>query len=157
MRSGPPDDRRGSALLKYLDPFYDYGLNEYQLCWLPYQELFVDCWDTDLVTVGTRVPARHAHLFGNGQQRFPAAELIEAGVTEAELDDLRDGGLAREPVDTTFGQERFRIAQLPPDREVRVTWRETIAEFIGEPHASLFKGLRQYGRDEDLRILSSRG
>jgi hypothetical protein len=40
---------------------------------------------------------------------------------------------------------------------VAVTWRETIAAFIGEFHADAFVGLRRYGPDEDLRILSMRG
>jgi hypothetical protein len=143
--------------LQYLDQFYDYGRNEDQLGWIPYQELFIDCWNTDLVTIESRVPARHAFLFGDGQQPFPNAELLGSGAGEAGLDRLRRGSLANHPVDISFGQNRARLAELPPDREVPVTWRATISEFIGEPHASLFQGLRQYGPDEDLRILSKRG
>ena len=42
-----------------------------------------------------------------------------------------------------FGKDQlFRMRPGPP---------------IGEPHAALFKGLRQYGPDVDLRILSRRG
>jgi hypothetical protein len=157
MCPGPPDDRRGSALLRHLDRFYDYQRNEDHLCWLPYPELLIDCWDTDWVTVWAKVPAQHALLFGDGQQEFPEAELLAAGIPEVELDHLRNGRLTEEPVDVTFGRQRFRLADLPPDYEVEVTWRATIAEFIGEPHAGLFKGLRGYGPDEELRILSLRG
>jgi hypothetical protein len=155
MRQGLPDDRRGSPLLRYLDQFYDYARNEDGLCWLPYPELFIDCWDTDRVTIGAKVPARYALLFGDGNQEFPEAALLESGASEEELERLGTGWWpAREPVDITFGKQRSRLAELPPDRLVEVTWRATIAEFIGERHAGLFKGLRRYGPDEDLRILS---
>lgn len=156
MRSGPPDDRRRSPLLRHLDQISDYNRNEDELCWLPYAELDIDCWDTDFVTIGTSVPARHALLFGDGRQGLPRAALLAAGASQKELERLRDGKLAREPVDAAFGQHRSRIAELPPDRLVEVTWRATIAEFIGEPHAGSFKGLRQYGPDDELRILSRR-
>jgi hypothetical protein len=143
--------------LRHLDQFYDYGRNEDELCWLPYPESIIGCWDTDLVTVGVRVPARYALLFGDGLQRFPGAALLGAGASEEELERLRGGRPASAPVDTAFGRQRSRIAGLPPDHPVEVTWRATIAELIGEPHAGLFKGLRRYGPDEDLRILSRRG
>jgi hypothetical protein len=157
MRPGRPEEQQGSALLQYLDQFYDYGRNEDNLCWLPYPELFIDSWNTDYLTIAGMAPVRSALLFGNGSQRFPKAELLAAGVTEAEFDRLAQGRWTDEPTDLTVGRERFRLAQLPPDREVQVTWRATIGEFVGEPHASIFQGLRQYGRDEDLRILSRRG
>jgi hypothetical protein len=157
MRLGPPDDRRGSPLLRHLDEYYDYSRNEECLCWLPYAELFADCWDTDFVTVESSVPARYALLFGDGQQRFPEEALLEAGASEKELEPLCYGRPTQMPVDSTFGRQRSRIAELPPYRSVEVTWRATIAEFIGEPHAGLFKGLTRYGPAEDLRILSRRG
>lgn len=157
MRAGPPDDRRGSPLLQHLGTFYDFGRNEDDLCWIPYTELVIDCWEKDLVTVGAPIAAKYALLFEDGLQRFPRAELIGANAPESELDHLRERSLVREPVHMIFGRQRYRVAELPPDAAIDVTWRETIAEFIGEPHASLFRGLRRYGRDEDLRILSRRG
>jgi hypothetical protein len=157
MRPGPPDDRRGSPLLRHLDQRDEHGRNDDGLCWLPYPELLIASWDTELVTVGTSVPARYALLFGDGLQRFPSAALLAAGASQEELGRLHDGRLASAPVDAAFGRQRSRIAALPPDRPVEVTWRATIAELIGEPHAGLFKGLRRYGPDEDLRVLSRRG
>ncbi len=71
--------------------------------------------------------------------------------------DLRDGRLAREPLDVTFGVHRFRVAELPPEGKVEVTWKETIGGFMGEEHAGAFRRLRRYGKDGDLRILSMRG
>jgi hypothetical protein len=157
MRSGPPEDRRGSALLQYLDQFYDYAHNEAQLCWLPYPDLVIDLWKSAQVTVEAKAPARYALLFGDGRQTFPEAALLETGASQEELDRLGQGWLTREPVDTTFGRQRFRLAELPPDQLVEVTWRVTLAEFIEEPHSGLFEGLRRYGLDEELRILSRRG
>jgi hypothetical protein len=157
MRPGAPEERQGSALLQYLDQLYDYGRNEDNLCWLPYPELFIDSWNTDYLTIEGMTPVRYALLFGNGQQQFPSTALLAVGLTEREVDRLREGRWTDEPVDITLGRERYRLAEMPPDREVKVTWRATIGEFVGEPHASLFTGLRQYGRDEDLRILSKRG
>jgi hypothetical protein len=119
--------------------------------------LVIDCWDTELVTVGTRVPVGYAVLFGDGRQEFPRAALLGSGASEEEVKRVRDARLVREPLDVTTGRQRSRIAELPPGRLVDVTWRATVAEFIGEPYAGSFKGLRRYARDEDLRILSKRG
>ena len=157
FRSGPPDDRRGSPLLRYLDGWYDYEGNEDHLCWIPFEELFVDFWDVDKVTVRSRVQARHALLFGDGQRPFPRAELVAAGVEEDVVERYHQGEWVDEPVDVSSGKDRSRLNGLPGDSVVEVTWRDTISEFIGEPLAGLFKGLRQYGRDEDLRVLSRRG
>jgi len=159
LRPGPPDDRRGSALLRYLDNVhhYDFSKNESHLSWMPYEELFIDCWDTDTVIVIGAVAARHALLFGNGEQPFPAVELLAAGVEEEKLERVRNGWWTTQPVDMTFGPDRYYLSQLPPDREVGVTWRDTIAGFIGESHTAAFRALRRYGRDEDLRILSMWG
>lgn len=155
LRPGPPDDRRGSALLQYLESVhhYDYEKNDYHLSWMPYEELFIDCWTTDTVLVGNEVPARHALLFGNGEQPFPTAELVATGVEEAELEKFRNGWWVNEPTDVSFGVHRHQLSQLPPERDVCVTWRDTIAGFVGEGYADAFRGLRRYGRDEDLRIL----
>jgi len=150
MRPGPPAERRGSTLLRHLDEFYDYRRNEDQLCWLPYPELLIDFWDTEHVTVAADVPAQHAPLFGDGTQAFPRAALIEAGASDQELERNRARRPVREPVDAAFGRERHRIAELPPDQPVEVTWRTTIAELIGEPYVVLFKARKRGG----VRLIS---
>ena len=157
MRSGPPADRRGSALLDHLDRNYDYGRNADQLCWLPYPELVIDGWDTEWVTIAAQVPAAYGLFFGDGQQRFPRSELLGAGVSEIACDRWRRGWLACKPVDRTVGKERFQLANLLPNHKIKVTWQATIREFVGEPHARLFSDLRQYGKDEDLRLLAKLG
>jgi hypothetical protein len=157
MRPGPPDDRRGSALLRYLDQFYDYERNEDRMCWLSYPALLIDCWDSEVVTVAANVQARHAILFGDGTQSFPRAALVTAGASDEELEVLHKGRPVRAPVATAFGRQRNHIAGLSQDEPVEVTWRATITELVGGPYSILFKGLRQYGPDEELRILSKRG
>jgi len=136
---------------------YDYDRDEDQLGWIPYPELLIDCWDTESVTVAGSVPARRAPLFEDGTRPFPRAALRSAGATDRELERLADARPVREPLDVAFGRERHRIAELPPDELVQVTWRATVAELIGEPYVALFKGLRRYGPDEELRILHKRG
>ena len=153
MRQGPPEDRRGSPLFQYLDTFFDYEREGESLFWLPYEELLVDCWDTEKVLVRAKAPARYALLFGDGRGPFPRAELLAAGMKEEELPGWRDTGLTREAADMTFGPDRFRVSGLPPEREVEVTWQETVSGFMGERDAGAFRRLRRYGPDADLRLL----
>jgi hypothetical protein len=158
MRQGPPEDRRGSPLFQYLDTFFDYEREWRSLYWLPYEELLVDCWDTETVLARAKVPARYALLFGDGRSPLPRAELLAAGMKEEELPGpWHNTRLTREPLDMTFGPDRFRVSGLPPEREVEVTWRETISGFMGERDAGAFRRLRRYGPGEDLRLLATYG
>jgi len=157
MRRELPEERCGSAFFRYLDSYYDYTCDEDKICWLPYEDLLIDCWEEDTVTVKAKVPSQFALIFGNGRRSFPHSDLISAGVAASKLDDLRNGRVTRDPIDVTFGERRFQITELPPDREVEVSWVETIRNYIGESHTNAFRRLRHYGRDEDLRILSMRG
>ncbi len=155
MKAGPPDDWRGSPFLENLSLHYDVRNDDLGLYWISYPELFIDCWDTDFVTLISSVPASFALIFGDGNQRFPESELLEAGLPQERIDKIRRGWLATEHVDNLFGRDRFIVAQMPSDRQVDVTWRATISEFVGEPYANAFKSLRRYGPDDSLRILAS--
>ena len=157
MRLGAPEDRRGSALLQELERSYGHLIHEVDLCWMPYADLCVDCWDTDRLILRKQFPARYAILFGNGQQPFPRAELLAVRQSDLELRGLEDGWLTTEPLDNTVGERRFRLGEIPGHYQVEVTWTATIAEFIGEPQARVFQELGRYGPDEELRILSGRG
>jgi hypothetical protein len=157
MHPGPPDDRRGSPLLQHLDQFYDYASNDSRLCWIPYPELFIDHWQTDYVTVGSDFPAHVALLFGEGAALFPRDALLAKGLTPESLDDFRLGRRLADPLNVTGGRLRYELSRTRENEPVTVTWRETYAEFVGEFRAHLFQELRRYGRDEDLRILSTSG
>lgn len=155
LKPGAPSDRRGSPLLKYLEYYGDHIPEDIQLCWLPYTDLLIDCWDRDKLLVGTTVPTGFAHLFGDGRQNFPSEELSGAGFDPDQWDsDLVE--TYDEPIDYTFGRNRFVISNPSPPHEVAVTWFATIAEYIGGWCAE-FKRLRMYGRDDDLRLLITRG
>jgi hypothetical protein len=162
MRPGPPDDRRGSALLEYLDQFYDYGRDEDELCWLPYSDLMIDNWDTEWVTVGARVPARYALLFEDGRQSFPTAALLGTGASEIELERLRDGSLGALLFNIGSGprvakgnRHRRRLA-YPSDRfhssdgASPLLRLGNIAAELGPPHSDP-PICRRYGRNFQAR------
>ncbi len=159
MRPGAPEQQRGSALLKQLAREYDNCLcDELGLCWIPYTDLCIDTWDTESLILRAQIPARHALLFENGRRRFPREQLVATGLTAQETDQLEwKAFLAEETVDHTIGQQRHRLSETPGHYDVTVTWNATIAEFIGERHSRVFRELRRYGVDEELRILSKRG
>jgi len=158
FRAGAPDDREGSSFFTYYDRQYryDYSVNEDQICWIPYSHLLIDDWDQQTVLVGSSVGVAIAPVFGDGRQRFPRTLLAEDETRDI-ADVRRAAMLVGKPVDTAFGRERFRNAQLPMDSEVDVTWIQTIAEFIGTTWVTAFRELRNYGADDQLRVISVRG
>jgi hypothetical protein len=153
MHQGLPEDRC-SPLLRYLETFVDYEHQVENLYWLPYEELLIDSWDTEKVLARAEVAARYALLFGDGRSPFPRAELLEAGMNEEDLPGRGSKRLSREPVDMTFGPDRFQVSELALERKLQVTWQETISDFMGERDAGAFRRLRRYAPDEDLRLLA---
>jgi hypothetical protein len=63
--------------------------------------------------------------------------------------------LVKEPLDRTFGRGRFEIERAAPEARVSVTFRASVSEPLGEPRAAAFRGLRAYGADPELRVLSN--
>jgi len=154
LQPGAPDDRRGSPLLKYLDQYGDELPDDIRLCWLPYANLMIDCWDEEQLVVGAKVPVPFAILFGDGRQMFPEESLLRAGFDFKSWDRDRVG-LRSVPIDRTVGRNRFEISDHPTTHEVGVTWTTSIASYVG--WSAEFKRLREFARDEDLRILVTRG
>jgi hypothetical protein len=159
MRPGPPPDRSaGSGLFRWLDGFYDYFRDEYRLHWIPASDLLIDLWDEATISLATNVPARFAHLFGDGQQSFPRAQLEDAGFDRDRLILLLDwryhAWIAREPIDVVHDWRRQQQARANPDYLMNVTWKETITSLLGEQLANSFKGLAALGAWQDLRIIT---
>jgi hypothetical protein len=160
MRNELPPDRSGSAFLQWLDSFgYDYKSDDWQISWIPYAELQIDCWDEPMLLVEEHVSTTYALLFGDGEQPFPRQPLLEAGYDEEKMEKLQCPAyachLTKQPIDRTQGKSRHQLEQLPSDAPVLVTWAVTISDFLGDKRANSFKSLRQYGRDEDLRIITT--
>ncbi|MFO0809936.1 MAG: hypothetical protein U0746_15045 [Gemmataceae bacterium] len=128
--------------------------------WLPMEELALDLWDQFDVLVCKRVAARYALHFGDGGQSFPRSHLLSAGLAAAAIDKLEatsyyvsDAALVGEPVDWNHGKRRHELAGVGPDWGVGVTWRVSIAGFLGGWRTAEFRNLRRFGRDDELRIV----
>lgn len=151
--TGRPEWTRASALYNTWFPA-GYEDRELDVAWIPYEELSVDGWCERWLTLATRVPAPAALLFGDGGQPFPEAALAAAGWNEDEIRRARDGQLAAEPIDRTLGRARHEVEAGHPMRAVEVTWRESVAGFLRDWRAEAFRSLRQYGSDDQLRVVS---
>ncbi|MEM1182407.1 MAG: hypothetical protein AAGM22_28935 [Acidobacteriota bacterium] len=156
FQPGAPEERGSSPLLNHLKNRRDYGFdrNEDSLSWLPLTEMWLDSWQDETVLVGYPVEARWVPHFGDGNSPFPIDLLSDPDFKEDR--DLRERARLWRgaPINGMSGADRFRWSIRPPHAAFNVTWRETIAELIGGRYAQLFTSLRDYGRDEDLRILS---
>ena len=116
--------------------------------------MLLDDWQYETVLVGYRVEARWASYFRDGNSPFPIDLLNDPNFKEDKYLRERARQWRGAPSNGIGGADRFRLSKLPPNAAFDVTCRETIAEYIGGRYAQLFASLRDYGRDEDLRILS---
>lgn len=153
FRIGRPEWTRASALYRSWFPA-GWEERELEIAWIPYEELMVDSWGESRLTVKTRVPASAALLFGDGDQPFPEAALTAAGWDEEQIRRARDGHMASTPIDRTGSRERHEVEASHPLRAFEVTWRETVAGFLGDWRLEAFRSLRRYGSDDELRVVS---
>lgn len=123
--------------------------------WLPFEELAVDLWDDYRVLLGSPIEAQFAPLFGDGLQPFPWDALSEV---DSVISGKRGFGLfddvylVDEPIPRSFGKGRHEAERSPPLRHLDITFIATISEIIGEWRVAAFRGLRQYGREEELVV-----
>ena len=146
-------------------PLYQRNVNaftEWFSGWLPFEELLLDCWDETLLLVSKRVTASHALLFGDGQQPFPHQALLLAGFEQLEIERLENTSyyvkyaeIVDQPIDYNSGQTRNYLERmlLFPNQLVKVSWKVTVSQFLGEWRTKEFRRIRQYGADEELRII----
>ena len=154
MRHGFPPERERSELCRWIETQWREGLEDYNVCWLPAEELLLDDWQTTWLTVAQEIPARYAGLFGNGRERFPEKALGEAGYDASDRKSFRRGAYTVEAaIDYTFGKHFALRRNTPPDDSLPVTWLENVEEYIGEEGTAAFHSLRQLGRAEELRIV----
>ena len=156
---GCPNDWGNSPLLHYLKDVheYDFDRNDDTVAWIPFSELFVDEWENETLLVGYRVESKWVSYFGDGNSPFPHDLMNKTDFKVDMCFRERARRWSGEPICGIYGAARNRLSKLPPDAGFNVTCRETVAEYIGNHYAPLFAGIREHGRDEDLRILSVRG
>ena len=152
---GAPPDWEHSAIFRWLAPWYDFAGDEFEISWLPFEDLLLDEWDRTTLIVSQRVKARYAAWFGDGAGAFPRDAVAGAGLSER---DLFDGGRERvvgAPIDRTFGRGRYEIEQAGDETLVDVTWAETIAGLMGDRVTREFRAVRRFGPDAALRVIST--
>lgn len=152
MRQGLPGNYGESPFFEYLFSFGKDAPTELRLSWLPYEELLIDEWSGQEICVGATFDCWYATLFGDGRQPFPRENLVRAGASPSELAPRER--LCRESVDWTTGKNRDQLSRMSK-QGVWVTWKATVAEFLGADLVASFQGLRQWGTDADLRILAT--
>ena len=153
---GIPPAWHTSPLYRWFAQFYDFSLNEWHIAWIPYEDLLLDAWPAQRVLVTCQVEARFAHLFSDGEQPLPEAELEGAGCPEWTTQFLRGRSTPAKdgPLNRTYGKLRNQLEQMAPDALVSVSWVDTLAGVMGDDAVSAFCGLKRYGASCDLRIIA---
>ena len=121
--------------------------------WIGYPQLMVDFWrDKGTLLVGNSVSVHFASLFADGNGEFPAEALKAAGCFDVDL--LPHRSSAENPIDRQSGYALAKLIEKTPEAQIPVTWRTSIVELLGDETCNDFINLRQYGRDEDIRVIA---
>ncbi len=130
--------------------------------WASVDDLLVDEWSELYLLACRNVPAQFAQCFSLGDQPFPRQELLEAGCSVEDTDELEDvstsadarfrgrGGRVVETVDHPIVQYT-RGDHLPA--VIRVSWKLSVADFLGDWRYSALQAVREDAADKDLRII----
>ena len=139
-----PSEIECTALYKQLQ----YGFNEWYRGWISFEDLYLDEWSTSFLYITTHVPPHLASEFTDGAEPFPEQQLLNRGCSPDEIatycNDNSDIWVTQ-PIVPGFRANDFR-------GWVKVSWKKSIAEVVGDWRVSEFQKLRQFGRDSDLRI-----
>ena len=128
----------------------DYGFHEWYRGWIAFEDLLLDLWADSFVFIAGNVPPHLASVFADGAQPFPERQLADQGCTADEIASIRDGyrnQMVDRPLFPGTGADGFRGGWK------RVTWKMSIADFLGDWRVSEFHKLREFGADRDLRII----
>jgi hypothetical protein len=151
---GVPEHTSRSALLRSLGPHYDFEHDERRISWIAFPDLMVDLWDEMQLILQCNVPSRDAALFADGRRAFPAEALKQQGISEYDIGRLREGNITSSSIDRTQGRDRFQIESAAPESRIAVTFVETVRDYLGHHRVEAFRGLRMYGADDELRVIS---
>jgi hypothetical protein len=83
-----------------------------------------------------------APLFADGTRAFPEQALCEAGLSEFDVDRLRDGRPTATSIDRTWGRARHDAQVAEPLHAMPVTWTDSVAGLFGRHALSAFQSLR---------------
>ncbi|PQO35601.1 hypothetical protein [Blastopirellula marina] len=148
-------DMSDADCLDYVNRCFD----DHYFGWIGFEELMIDLWSETELLIRKNVPARFASAFGDGSLRFPRETLLTLGMPEDDADRLantwyyaNDSG--RSLAGYSVVDEPFirRFGDGPHD-QAAVTWKVTIAEFIGEWRMERFLKARKSAADDQLRII----
>jgi len=129
--------------------------------WIGFDELRVDSWSESELLIRKNVPAYIASVFGDGEQPFPRDDLLNVGWSENDVRDLEN--TSHYAYDKQFDPDGYSIAddpvrrwEIPPTDAggmALVSWKMTIAEFIGDWRMETLRRARQLAPDRCLRII----
>jgi len=151
---GVPAHSSRSALFRSLGPHYDFENDERCISWIAFPDLMIDLWDEMQLILQCAVPSRYAALFADGRRAFPAEALKQRGIADYDLGRLREGKITNTPIDRTQGKDRFHMESVAPETRIPVTFVETVSDYLGHSRVEAFRGLRVYGTDAELRVVS---
>lgn len=142
---------------EYLDWAERYHDDEYgPTYWCDFEELLVEEWLTTTILVTAEVPAWQASLFTDGASAFPERALREAGLSELDVDRLRDGRPTGTGIDRTWGRARHNVDTAERMHAIPVTWSDSVAGLFGQHALAAFHSLRSApGRQR--RLFTHRG
>lgn len=148
----PPGSSEFCRLWDAYQPGWDSDMEVY---WIAYERLYVELWDDPSVLVKSGIRSRFLSHFGDGAQTLPEAELLAAGATGEDVNELwLDASLASDVVDHLNDWQRSNPGRLEisqPDANVTVTWRASINWLL--PSSADFQQLRHFGNAADLRVI----
>jgi hypothetical protein len=142
---------------EYLDYAQRYHDDEYgPTYWCDFEDLLIEEWTTSTILVTAEVPAWQAPLFTDGASAFPERALREAGLSERDLDLLRDGQPTDTSIDWTWRTARHDVHAAERMASLPVTWSDSVAGLFGQRALSAFQSLRS-APGERRRVFVHRG
>lgn len=126
-----------------------HAWDEWYLGHVGLEELMLDSWSDTFQHIALDVEPRLAHAFTDGNQSFPEKSLLQLGMSQPQIDEM-----------TSTHRRRFvdgPIVHRPQNSQfIEVTWKANLVELIVEWRYQALFTLREFGRDEDIRIICHR-
>ncbi|QDU97420.1 hypothetical protein [Lignipirellula cremea] len=148
-------DMSDADVLEHIQNCFD----DHYFGWIGFEDLATNLWSETHLLVQKKVPARLAWAFGDGSHKFPRDSLLTLGLPERDVDELAN--TSNYAYDKQFSPTGYSIVDRPinrvfgdgPNDEALVTWKLTIAEFIGDWRMNALQNARKVATDDRLRII----